>query len=156
MAALTPSNTQNAQSLDAFNQSWDVFFSAVRRARGRAQRSPDDAAELSLSQYHLLIGLMDEAKLPVGELALRAGVSGPTATRALDALARRGLVEREHSAVDRRVVTIRLTSLGEQALSRKRAFILGKRSELFDELAPAEREQAQRLLRRLGELIDQW
>lgn len=156
MAAPTSSNEPNTRSLDAFNQSWDVFFSAVRRARGRAQRAPDDAAELSLSQYHLLIGLMDEAKLPVGELALRAGVSGPTATRALDSLARRGLVEREHSAVDRRVITIRLTSLGEQALSRKRAFILGKRAELFDELDPAEREQAQRLLLRLGELIDQW
>ena len=99
---------------------------------------------------------MDEPKLPVGELALRAGVSGPTATRALDGLARRGLVRREPSPTDRRVITIRLTPPGERALARKRAVILGKRAELFDELAPAEREQAQRLLRRLGELIDQW
>lgn len=156
MPAPAPTDTDTAASLDAFNASWDVFFSSVRRARGRAQRGADDLAELSLSQYHLLVGLIDEPKLPVGELAVRAGVSGPTATRALDALARRGLVQREHSPADRRVITIRLTSRGEAALARKRAFILGKRAELFDELAPAEREQAQRLLRRLGELIDQW
>jgi DNA-binding MarR family transcriptional regulator len=156
MPAPAPAETTTAASLDAFNASWDVFFAAVRRARGRAQRAGDDPAELSLSQYHLLAGLMDEPKLPVGELALRAGVSGPTATRALDGLARRGLVRREPSPVDRRIITIRLTPAGERALARKRAVILGRRAELFDELAPAEREQAQRLLRRLGELIDQW
>ncbi|HEX8104808.1 MAG TPA: MarR family transcriptional regulator [Solirubrobacteraceae bacterium] len=148
--------TEPTPTLARFNEAWDHFFGAVRRARGRAQRIPEGPGELSLAQYQLLLALHGGAALPVGELAVRGGVSGPTATRALDALARRGIVEREHSAADRRVVTVRLTEAGEQALARKRDFILGKRAELFAELDPDEREQAQRLLRRLAELIDTW
>lgn len=151
-----PAPTHPDTTLDRFNEAWDHFSGAVRRARGRAQRVPAGPGELSLPQYQLLLSLAGGVELPVGEVAVRGGVSGPTATRALDALARRGLVEREPSAADRRVVTVRLSAAGEAALARKRDFILGKRAELFEELDPVEREQAQRLLRRLAELIETW
>jgi DNA-binding MarR family transcriptional regulator len=151
-----PTRPEDETALDDFNASWDVFFGAIRRARGRAQRVADDADGLSLSQYHLLLGLLDEPALSVGDLACRAGVSGPTATRALDGLARRGLIAREHSAADRRVVTVRLTPSGAQAVATKRADFLRRRAELYSELDPSEREQAQRLLVRLSELIDTW
>lgn len=142
--------------LIAFNDAWDEFFGAVRRARGRAQRHADESGELSPSQYHLLIALAEEPELPVGEIALRAGVSSPTATRALDALARRGLVEREHSVADRRMVTVRLTPTGMDAVARKRSFLLARRAELYSGLDRTERAQAERLLGRLAELIEAW
>ena len=151
-----PSPSKPAAALDEFNEAWDVFFGAIRRARGRAQRVADEPDGLTLSQYHLLLGLLDDPELPVGELALRGGVSGPTATRALDGLARRGFVDRKHSDADRRVVTVSLTPAGAEVLAAKRAEFLRRREELYAELDPAEREQAQRLLVRLSGLIDAW
>jgi MarR family transcriptional regulator, organic hydroperoxide resistance regulator len=101
-------------------------------------------------------GLLGEhSELPVGEVALAAGVAAPTATRMLDHLQRAGIVRRAHSTRDRRVVTVALTTQGHQLLARKRAQVAEKRRTLHDSLTPSEREQAERLLRRLAGLIEE-
>ena len=73
----------------------------------------------------------------------------------LDGLARAGFVERRTSSADRRVVEIDLTEAGGRVVRRKRARMAAKRRALYDSLAPAEREQAERLLRRLAGLIEE-
>lgn len=138
---------------DRFGEAWDQFFSAIRRARGRAARKR--AGGLSLSQYHLLAALADCPRLPVGELALAAGVSPPTATRTLDALERAGVVERDSSAEDRRVVTISLTRRGRALLNAKREQVARRRRAVYDSLEPSERAQAERLLRRLADSMEE-
>lgn len=138
-------------SLGGFETAWDEFFAALRRARGRAARERGE--ELTLSQQNLLTALGEHPQLPVGEVALAAGVAPPTATRMLDHLERTGIVRREHSTRDRRVVTVALTAQGQQLLERKRAAVHEKRRTLYESLHPDEREQAQRLLRRLAEVI---
>ncbi|HEX2290664.1 MAG TPA: MarR family transcriptional regulator, partial [Pseudonocardiaceae bacterium] len=100
------------ESLRGFEAAWDEFFAAIRRARGRAAREHGD--ELTLSQYNLLGALGEHSELPVGEVALAAGVAAPTATRMLDHLQRAGIVRRAHSTRDRRVVTVALTTQGHQ------------------------------------------
>ena len=140
------------ESLRGFEAAWDEFFAAIRRARGRAAREHGD--ELTLSQYNLLGALGEHSELPVGEVALAAGVAAPTATRMLDHLERAGIVRRAHSTRDRRVVTVTLTTQGHQLLARKRAQVAEKRRALHDSLTSSEREQAERLLRRLAGLIE--
>lgn len=140
-------------SLGGFETAWDEFFAALRRARGRTARQRGE--ELTLSQYNLLGALAEHPQLPVGEVALAAGVAPPTATRMLDHLERSGIVRRENSSRDRRVVTVQLTTQGRRLLERKRAVVSEKRRALHESLTPGEREQAERLLRRLAELIEQ-
>jgi MarR family transcriptional regulator, organic hydroperoxide resistance regulator len=141
------------ESLRGFEAAWDEFFAAIRRARGRAAREHGD--ELTLSQYNLLGALGEHSELPVGEVALAAGVAAPTATRMLDHLQRAGIVRRAHSTRDRRVVTVALTTQGHQLLARKRVQVAEKRRTLHDSLTPSERDQAERLLRRLAGLIEE-
>lgn len=143
----------SGESLRGFEAAWDEFFAAIRRGRGRAAR--DHGEELTLSQYNLLAALSDHPELPVGEIALAAGVAAPTATRMLDHLQRAGIVRRAHSTLDRRVVTVSLTAQGHQLVARKRAQVAEKRRALHDSLTPSEREQAERLLRRLAGLIEE-
>jgi DNA-binding MarR family transcriptional regulator len=144
-------STDQLEQLDA---AWERFFASLRRARGQAaHRSPGDG-DLTLAQYHLLVPLLDAPELPVGELALLAGVAPPTATRALDALVRRGLAERRGSEADRRCVIVRLSDDGRRAVRRTRTAVRRKRAALMETLEPAEREQAERLLHRLADLID--
>jgi DNA-binding MarR family transcriptional regulator len=148
-----PKKGDAESELVAFEAAFDDFFAAVRRARGRAARETGPG-ELTLAQYQLLAGFNGEDELPVGELAEAGGVAPPTATRMLDGLERDDIVERSHSTEDRRRVTVRLTDHGSRMLKRKRQRIKAKRREVFASLKPAEREGAERMLKRLAEVID--
>ena len=111
--------------------------------------------ELSFSQQHLLVALADCPSLPVGELALAAGVSPPTATRMLDGLERDGIVTREPSPDDRRKVVVRLTEEGKRLVRQKKRATEKRRRAVYDSLSEDEREHATHLLHRFAELLDE-
>ena len=144
----TPTDAESA----AFAAAIDDFASAWRRARARL-RSDEG---LSVAQYHLLEPLIDApAPMGVGELASRAGVSPPTATRMLDALVRDEVCERTRAADDRRCVKVSLTDDGRRAAERRRAEIAERRARIFASLTPDERRDAARLLQRLAAAIEE-
>jgi DNA-binding MarR family transcriptional regulator len=140
-------------TLTEFEAAWDDFFAAIRRARGRAA-AREREGELTLSQHNLLSALHREPRLPVGEVALAAGVAPPTATRMLGQLERAGVVRREASIEDRRVVTVSLTPRGKQLLAKKRATVSAKRRDFYESLTDAERAHSERLLRGMADLIE--
>jgi DNA-binding MarR family transcriptional regulator len=142
-----------ADAQQRFSTAWEHFFRTTRRLRAKA--GGRIAGELTLPQYHLLEPLRDTAELSVGELADRAGVAPPTATRMLDCLARDGFVERRHSETDRRSVLVRLTSNGEVAVAKAHDVIEAWRRQVFEALDPEEREPAARLLARLSQIMEQ-
>jgi DNA-binding MarR family transcriptional regulator len=148
-----PKTKSPSSELEEFERAWDHFFSAVRRARGRAARETGTEG-LTLAQFQLLASFGERNEWPVGELAEAGGVAPPTATRMLDGLERDGVVERSHSTEDRRRVTVRLTPRGRRLLKRKRELVAAKRKELFRSLTRDERHDAQRLLDRLADLIE--
>jgi DNA-binding MarR family transcriptional regulator len=132
---------------------WLRFLSALRRARARL--SEDPAARLSLAQYLLISPLLDAPTRSVGELAAEAGVASPTATRMLDGLQRDGHVVREPAEHDRRCVALRLTPDGRRLVAAERDRYRAKGAELFAALEPEERAQAERLLGRLADLMEE-
>jgi DNA-binding MarR family transcriptional regulator len=140
-----------ADTQQRFSTAWESFFRTTRRLRARSGRLP---GALTLPQYHLLESLRATPELPVGELADRAGVAAPTATRMLDCLARDGYVERRHSETDRRSVLVSLTADGERAVEQAQETIEAWRRQVFETLEPAEREPAARLLERLSQIME--
>ena len=154
-AAATRAPARDLDPPESFTSALDEFFSAVRRSRARAAREAG-AGELTLSQYQLLAPLEEEeSELQVGELAEAAGCAAPTATRMLDGLERDGIVERRPSTSDRRVVTVRLTRKGRRLRDRKERVVQEKRRALYASLGDSEREQVERLLRRLAGVIEE-
>jgi DNA-binding MarR family transcriptional regulator len=140
-------------SPDEFLSAFDAFAQAVRRARG----APGPAGEqaLTLSQYGLLQGLVGRDGARPRELACEAGIAASTATRILDALERRGVVERTRADEDRRAVTITLTPLGQEQLETQDEWLRGRQRAFYDGLPAEERELAPDLLLRLARLIDE-
>ena len=132
---------------------WARFLAALRRARTRLSEDPE--AALTLAQYLLVAPLLDAPTRSVGELAAHAGVASPTATRMLDGLERDGHVKRAPATHDRRCVALRLTPKGRRVAAAERARYQAKGAQLFAALEPEEREQAERLLGRLAELIEE-
>jgi MarR family transcriptional regulator, organic hydroperoxide resistance regulator len=148
------SMTRNsAPQLDAFFEAFDEFAQAVRRARG--VRLAAGLEGLTLSQYRLIEPLLQAEGIGVQELAAQAGVSAPTATRVLDTLERRGLVVRNRSEQDRRVVHAVLTPSGRRALSERHEWLRVREQALFGSLSARERALAPQLLRRLATLVDE-
>jgi DNA-binding MarR family transcriptional regulator len=141
----------SAAQLKRLNEAWERFIAAVRRTRARSGGNEDG---LSLSQYELIKPLTSGRRLPVGRLAERVGIAPATATQILDCLERDGLVERSRTATDRRTVNVSLTSGGRRALERKRRGLVDQRRQLFENLEPEERGQAERVLRHLAEIME--
>ena len=145
-----PQAAEQATDLERFTAAWDEFSTALLRARSRAWQQP---TPLTPAQYYLLRALSHEPGLGVGEMAAAAGCSSPTATRMLDGLERDGIVAREPSSEDRRRTIVSLTRKGKRVLAQQRRHHDDKRQRLYQQLSPAERGQAEQLLRRLAEVI---
>src|SRR5438067_5987254 len=88
---------------EGFADAWDAFVVAVRRSQARGQKPSEG---LTLPQYYLLEPLGKVPALPLCELAERAGIAAPTATRIIDGLERDGTLRRERSPQDRRTVLV--------------------------------------------------
>src|SRR4051794_33522829 len=84
-----------------------------------------------------------------GELARQLGMSAAALTNRLDALERRGYVERTHDRDDRRKVVATLTREGRALWERGIGDILRVVEELIHHLPPADRIRLDGLLRRL-------
>jgi DNA-binding MarR family transcriptional regulator len=140
---------------DAFLAAFDAFAQAVRRARGTTAQQSGPNTTLTLSQYALLQALATRDEARVSDLADEAGVTASTATRILDALERRGIIQRERSAHDRRGVTVTLTDSGRDALGHQDGWLRGRQRAFYASLPEVERELAPDLLTRLAALIDE-
>jgi DNA-binding MarR family transcriptional regulator len=146
--------TEQVDGADPFLASFDAFAQAVRRARGATTQTADNGT-LTLSQYALLQALSTRQEARVQELAAEAGIAASTATRILDVLERRSIIDRTRSPDDRRVVTITLTEFGREALCNQDEWMRGRERAFYAALPEVERGIAPDLLLRLAALIDE-
>lgn len=138
--------------VEPFLAAFDTLAQAVRRARGARAGV---AVSLTLSQYGLLEPLLTQPTGRVRELASRAGITAPTATRILDTLERRGLIHRAQASEDRRGVSVRLTQKGVAILSEQHEWLRNRQRAFHAGLAHDERALAPDLMIRIAELIDE-
>lgn len=88
----------------------------MRRALRFGLRSEYPWERLPMAQVELLQRLSDEPGLRVSELAERHRLATNTVSSLVQQMVQAGLVERRSDTVDRRAVTIELTSTGRQML----------------------------------------
>jgi MarR family 2-MHQ and catechol resistance regulon transcriptional repressor len=108
---------------------------------------------LTTPQFGVLEALYHLGPLPLGELAEKLLVTGGNITYVMDRLEEQGLVIRERSAQDRRVVRARLTEVGESLVAEFFPRHATAIADLASELDPDEQEGLRRLLKRLGKGI---
>ena len=77
---------------------------------------------ISVNDFHVINAIsMDEVK-NMSTIAKQLDITVGSLTTAINALVRKGYVVRERSETDRRVVTVKLTELGERAYHHHRDF----------------------------------
>jgi DNA-binding MarR family transcriptional regulator len=104
--------------------------------------------QLSFSQLQLLERLRGAWRSPtIGQAAALMHVSRAGASRIVDGLARRGMVQRQADEADYRAKRIRITERGEEAIKRLHAPRRAAIEAFVESLAPGAREQLQAALR---------
>jgi DNA-binding MarR family transcriptional regulator len=122
----------------------------ARLARQLRQEGAEEDA--TPSQLAALATLYHKAPITLGELAAIERVKPPTMTRVVAGLEEKGLVRREHSSEDGRVIHVVTTPAGrtyhERYQQRRDAWL----SRRLGELTKDEREA----LRRTAEIFERW
>jgi MarR family 2-MHQ and catechol resistance regulon transcriptional repressor len=128
---------------------WLVLWKAFRSVEGHALRNIA-ALDMCLSDFGVLEVLLHKGPLAVNEIGEKVLLTSGSMTAALDRLERRGLLEREEGAEDRRVRVARLTATGRTVI--RDAFEDHKRAmeEAASGMAEEDRETLIGLLRQLG------
>ena len=112
-----------------------------------------DAQGLTHAGWQVLVVLGWSDALTQREVAERCYVTSATVTGVVDTLERDGLVVRERSTEDRRVVRVRLTTDGRERLDAAKRTAGGVMAPVFGDLSPREEAVVRRfLLRTIGRL----
>ncbi len=129
-----------ARTADRFG----ICFTRLFRAHG-----------LTPSQYNVLRILRGEAKpLPILEIADRMLAAVPGITGLIDRLEGMGLVARDRSTEDRRVVFVTITSRGVDLLGQLDDPVLALHRKLLGHMSPAELRQLIGLLEKARQPLD--
>ena len=108
---------------------------------------------LTTPQFGILEALYHLGPLSLGDLAGKLLVTGGNVTYVMDRLEEQGLVYRERSPEDRRIIQAKLTQRGHDIMAQvfpgHGAFV----EELCGALDPGEQDQLRALLKKLGQAI---
>ena len=105
--------------------------------------------ELTFTQFKALMLLAHEPdELSVKDVSERLGISFPAASRAVEPLVKRGIVERAEDPLDRRVKRVRTTKEGDRLVERLIATRIKSFERLLDGFSVTER-------RKLGDALDE-
>lgn len=129
----------------------EVVPRLMQKISSEAQ-SGGSASILTTSQLRVLGALVRGRRLP-SEVARDLKITPATASELVDALARRGLVERRDDPDDRRVSVLYATEAGIEAWHAGRDRALGALELLVAELNPAETHALEVGLRAISELF---
>ena len=109
--------------------------------------------DLTAPQFGVLEALFHLGPLSLGDLAEKLLVTGGNVTYVMDRLEAQGLVARERSGNDRRVVRAHLTTKGRATIQGVFPGHAGFVKELVKGLEPGEQDKLRTLLKKLGKGI---
>ncbi|MBN2026042.1 MAG: MarR family transcriptional regulator [Actinobacteria bacterium] len=129
---------------------WDTIIRIIHGFRtGIAGGEDAEAAELTFSQIMLLMDLRRSGTSSMGELSRRLRINQGVATRMVDRLLEKGMVERERDTDDRRVVLVSATKKGSSIVQDVERLNREKMTELFKLVPKKERADLLALLKEI-------
>jgi DNA-binding MarR family transcriptional regulator len=135
MTSSLPTDQPNQQLGDLFHILSLLVIDHLERASLR------DAAqsELNRTNLNILLLLDIEKRLTMRELSRIHGISPSAVTKSIDHLEHLGLVEREYTKADRRIIWVRITSKGRRFVKYFRQSYTQKIEQALTDLSQKER-----------------
>ncbi|MBS0394425.1 MAG: MarR family transcriptional regulator [Proteobacteria bacterium] len=110
---------------------------------------------LTFVQWVTLMRLRDNPRLTAGDLCRDLHHDSGAFSRVVDHLESSGLVSRERSASDRRVVQLKLTAAGRQAVTNLIPIVVERLNHALADFSAADVATLARLLRRLSARLEE-
>ena len=132
-----------------------LLWKASHAVNAYSQRRLNAAGLGSLSDFAVLELLLHKGAQPVNIIGEKILLTSGSITTAVQRLEKRGLVSRERSATDARVVLVHLTKLGRELIEPSFEAHAKDLNELFDVLDDNERTQFANLMRKVGQHAEQ-
>jgi DNA-binding MarR family transcriptional regulator len=141
--------TKNKETeLEQYTQElWDTIMRIIHGFRTGI--IADEDIELTFPQIMLLMELRRTGTCSMGELSQRLGITQGVATRMVDRLLEKGMLERERDAEDRRVVRVTPTKKGSDVARDIEKLNRDKMKELFGLVPAKERADLLALLKEI-------
>ena len=133
------------QALSTYTKLWQAAHSTEYAAHRHLV-----SHGLTISQFAVLEAVYHLGPLNQRQLAEKILRSSGNLTMVIDNLERSGLVERQRSTTDRRMIMIHLTPAGHDLITSVLPQHIRGIAEVFSALTPAELEELNRLTRKLG------
>ncbi len=106
--------------------------------------------DVSVTQCHALEALVEKGAMRSLDLAGFLRLDKSTVTRVVDALVRKGYVERHRDAEDSRALSLCITALGRALYEKINGELIDQQAELLAGLAPDMRAAAANVIRQLA------
>lgn len=152
---VTLARKQTAEAVTALTQDLSALVKHLLANTGRDFIAAVDELGLSLTQIKTFQVLSDAKRpLTVKALSEALGVSLPAASRAVDALVRRGEVARAEDRSDRRCKRVTLTARGRKTFERLMALRMAGIGRFVRDMDPSEREALAAALRPVAARLD--
>lgn len=130
-----------------------LFWKASRAVMRFDERSVIDQGFASLSDFAVLEVLLHMGPLPVNTIGRRVLLTSGSITSAIKRLEKKGLVQRDRSRLDARVVLVRLTSAGQDLIERSSSQHANNLENLFVEFSEEERVQFSSLITKFDQRV---
>ncbi|MFT5836799.1 MAG: MarR family 2-MHQ and catechol resistance regulon transcriptional repressor [Candidatus Azotimanducaceae bacterium] len=128
-----------------------LFWKASHSVMRYDQKSIARQGFASLSDFAVLEVLLHKGSLPVNTIGEKVLLTSGSITTAVQRLEKKGLVRRERSEGDARVVLVHLTDAGRELIEAAFAEHAANLDELFEVFSKEERAQFADLMRKLGQ-----
>ncbi|MDY6796557.1 MAG: MarR family transcriptional regulator [Actinomycetota bacterium] len=132
---------------------WNIIIRIMRKFRNTTLTEED--IELSPPQGVLLMELSHSGALSMSELSQHLEVNQGVTTRMVDRLVEKGLVKRERSRDDRRVVMVSVSEKGLKVIRRLEEDNLDMMKELLHPVSEEDREVLLALVKGIEQSLEQ-
>ena len=134
---------------------WDAFFRKAGRwlKHQYQQQIQENCDEVTAAQYRVLFLIYQKEPCRMSDLSKEAMVSTSSLTIMLNKLVDQGLVKRQSSAKDRRVILVKLTDQGKAILQDVHRRYLSAIEEKVALLEPEQKKTLHDLLKEVNEIV---
>ncbi len=112
--------------------------------------------DVTVSQCYALDVLGEQGEISMVQLARHLFLDKSTATRTVDPLVKRGLIERRLSEQDRREILVRLPAEGEKLRNEIVSGLRASQLQILTQIAPEKRETVLEALDLLSGAVHEW
>jgi DNA-binding MarR family transcriptional regulator len=110
--------------------------------------------DISVTQCYALETLVEHGPIRLGALAEKLFLDKSTTSRVVGSLVKKGYVEQQVEAADRRAISLNATSRGRRLCTRITEDLVAQQKQLLQDLEPDVREAVVRVIRGLARAAD--